>query len=81
MRTALRAMGYTNAQMTPHGGRAMARTLLDEVLGQPVDWIEHQLAHAVRDANGRTYNRTNHLAGRTKMMQSWADYLDKLKIS
>ena len=81
VRTALRAMGYTNEQVTPHGFRATARTLLDEVLGVRVDWIEHQLAHAVRDANGRAYNRTAHLEGRRQMMQQWADYLDKLKNS
>jgi integrase len=79
VRTALRAMGYSNDQVTPHGFRATARTLLDEVLGVRVDWIEHQLAHAVRDANGRAYNRTAHLEGRKKMMQDWADYLDSLK--
>jgi integrase len=73
-------MGYTNEQMTPHGFRAMARTLLDEVLGFPVDWIEHQLAHAVRDTNGRAYNRTKHLESRKKMMQAWADYLDTLRL-
>ena len=64
--------------MTPHGFRAMARTILDEVLSFRVDWIEHQLAHAVRDATGRAYNRTEHLEGRRQMMQKWADYLDKL---
>ncbi len=80
VRVALRTMGYSNEQMTPHGFRAMARTLLDEVLGFPVDWIEHQLAHAVRDANGRAYNRTKHLEGRRKMMQTWADYLDGLRL-
>ena len=79
VRTALRTIGYDNDTMTPHGFRAMARTILDEVLGYRVDWIEHQLAHAVRDANGRAYNRTSHLEGRTKMMQGWADYLDNLK--
>ena len=79
VRVALRAMGYTNEQMTAHGFRAMARTLLDEVLGYRVDWIEHQLAHAVKDPNGRAYNRTSHLEGRTEMMQAWADYLDDLK--
>lgn len=79
VRTALRALGYTNEQVTPHGFRATARTLLDEVLGVRVDWIEHQLAHAVKDANGRAYNRTAHLEGRKKMMQDWADYLDSLK--
>tara|TARA_R100001509_G_scaffold164603_2_gene142848 strand:+ start:707 stop:1936 length:1230 start_codon:yes stop_codon:yes gene_type:complete len=79
VRSALRTLGYDNDTMTPHGFRAMARTLLDEVLGYRVDWIEHQLAHAVRDANGRAYNRTAHLEGRRKMMQGWADYLDSLK--
>ena len=52
---------------------------LDEVLGVRPDFIEHQLAHAVRDPNGRAYNRTAHLPERKKMMQQWADYLDKLK--
>jgi hypothetical protein len=56
----------------------MARTILDEILNFPVDWIEHQLAHAVKDANGRAYNRTKHLPQRKKMMQTWADYLDGL---
>lgn len=80
VRTALRSLGYTNEQMSPHGFRAMARTLLDEVLEFPVDWIEHQLAHAVRDANGRAYNRTKHLKQRREMMQRWADYLDELRM-
>ena len=79
VRTALRALGYDNETMTPHGFRAMARTILDEVLGVRVDWIEHQLAHAVKDANGRAYNRTSHLENRQQMMQTWADYLDCLK--
>lgn len=79
VRTALRTMGYGNDTMTPHGFRALARTLLDEQLGYRVDWIEHQLAHAVRDANGRAYNRTSHLKDRAVMMQGWADYLDALK--
>ena len=79
IRVALRTLGYTNEQMTAHGFRAMARTLLDEVFGYRVDWIEHQLAHAVRDPNGRAYNRTAHLEGRKTMMQGWADYLDNLK--
>ncbi len=79
VRTALRTIGYTNEQITPHGFRAMARTLLDEVLNFRIDWIEHQLAHAVRDANGRAYNRTKHLKERHRMMQVWADYLDDLR--
>jgi integrase len=79
VRTALRTLGYDNETMTPHGFRAMARTILDEVLGYRVDWIEHQLAHAVKDSNGRAYNRTSHLPQRKQMMQRWADYLDQLK--
>lgn len=76
---ALRLMGIPREQMTVHGFRAMARTLLDEVLGFRVDLVEHQLAHAVRDALGRAYNRTTHLPKRKEMMQKWADYLDNLK--
>lgn len=76
---ALRSMGYPKEVMTGHGFRAMARTILDEVLDERVDLIEHQLAHAVKDPNGRAYNRTAHLPARRKMMQRWADYLDKLK--
>ncbi len=80
VRTALRTLGYGNEDITPHGFRAMARTILDEVLEYRVDWIEHQLAHAVKDPNGRAYNRTAHLVGRKQMMQGWADYLDQLRI-
>lgn len=76
---ALRRSGIPKEEMTGHGFRAMARTVLDEVLGFRPDWIEHQLAHAVKDPNGRAYNRTAHLAKRREMMQAWADYLDKLK--
>lgn len=79
MNTALRRLGYDKETHTAHGFRATARTILDEVLGQRVDLIEHQLAHAVKDANGRAYNRTTHLPARREMMQRWADYLDKLK--
>lgn len=76
---ALRYMGYTKDEMTPHGFRAMARTILDEVLQIRPDFIEAQLAHRVSDPLGRSYNRTHHLIERRKMMQSWADYLDGLK--
>ncbi len=76
---AMRRMGIAKDEMSGHGFRAMARTILDEVLGVRPDLIEHQLAHAVRDPNGRAYNRTAHLPERRKMMQQWADYLDKLK--
>jgi integrase len=65
--------------MTPHGFRAMGRTLLDEVLGYRIEWIECQLAHAVKDTNGRAYNRTTYLKQRKEMMQQWADYLDNLR--
>jgi integrase len=76
---ALRRLGYEKDEMTGHGFRAMARTILDEVLQVRPDYIEHQLAHAVKDPNGRAYNRTAHLTERRKMMQLWADYLDGLK--
>jgi Bacterial regulatory proteins, tetR family len=78
---ALRRMGFTNDEMTAHGFRAMARTLMDEVLHVPPHLIEHQLAHAVRDPNGRAYNRTTHLHERRRMMQQWADYLETQKRS
>lgn len=76
---AMRRMGIGKDEMSGHGFRAMARTILDEVLQVRPDLIEHQLAHAVRDANGRAYNRTAHIPERRKMMQLWADYLDGLK--
>lgn len=76
---ALRRLGISKEEATGHGFRASARTLLDEVLGVRPDIIEHQLAHAVRDPNGRAYNRTAHLPDRRNMMQNWADYLDRLK--
>jgi integrase len=76
---ALRRLGYTTDEMTGHGFRAMARTILDTVLGVRPELIEHQLAHTVRDPLGRAYNRTTHLPERRRMMQAWADYLDGLK--
>ncbi|MEI6207273.1 MAG: integrase arm-type DNA-binding domain-containing protein [Desulfuromonadales bacterium] len=76
---ALRRLGFGKDEVTGHGFRATARTILDEVLQVRPDYIEHQLAHAVRDPNGRAYNRTAHLDERRKMMQLWADYLDELK--
>lgn len=77
---AMRRMGIdTKTELTGHGFRAMARTILDEVLKFRPELIEHQLAHAVRDPLGRAYNRTKHLPERKAMMQAWADYLDKLK--
>ena len=77
---ALRGMGYTKEVQTAHGFRATARTIMDEVLEERVDLIEHQLAHTVKDANGRAYNRTAHLPARHQMMQRWADYLDRLRV-
>ncbi|MEB1260581.1 integrase arm-type DNA-binding domain-containing protein [Xanthomonas campestris pv. campestris] len=78
---ALRNLGFDGETIVGHGFRAMARTVLDEVLGFRPDYIEHQLAHAVRDPLGRAYNRTAHLPERKKMMQAWADYLDGLRNS
>lgn len=77
---ALRGLGYSKEVHTAHGFRALARTIMDEVLGERVDLIEHQLAHAVKDPNGRAYNRTAHLPARREMMQRWSDYLDKLRV-
>lgn len=74
-----RRMGYDRDTVTAHGFRATARTILDEVLGFRPDIIEHQLAHAVKDPNGRAYNRTAFLEDRRRMMQHWSDYLDGLK--
>ena len=75
---ALNVIGYKDAA-TPHGFRATARTLLDEVLQFRPDIIEMQLAHKVKDFCGRAYNRTQHLPERKIMLQSWSDYLDELK--
>lgn len=79
VRTAPIIMGYTPEIQTWHGFRATARTMLAERLDVDPLVIEAQLAHAVKDANGRAYNRTQYLAHRTKMMQRWADYLDRLR--
>lgn len=81
MNAALRRMGYDKTAMTGHGFRAIARTMLDEVLGFRPDIIEHQLAHAVKDANGRAYNRTSFLPQRHAMMNAWAEYLDGLRVA
>lgn len=78
---ALRRMGYdTKTEITGHGFRAMARTILHEELHIKPEVIEHQLAHKVPDALGTAYNRTKFLKERKAMMQQWADYLDKLKV-
>lgn len=78
VRTALIALGYTSELQTWHGFRATARTLLAEKLNFDPNIIEAQLAHSVRDINGRAYNRTTYIEQRTKMMQSWANYLAAL---
>lgn len=76
---ALRAMGYDSETATGHGFRATARTMLDEVLRFRPDIVDHQLAHVVKDTNGRAYNRTAFIDDRVAMMQQWADYLDSLR--
>lgn len=77
---ALRRMGYdTRTEITGHGFRAMARTILHETLGVDAAVIEHQLAHQVPDVLGAAYNRTKFLPQRKVMMQQWADYLDRLR--
>ncbi|MCP8899260.1 tyrosine-type recombinase/integrase [Gilvimarinus xylanilyticus] len=78
VRTALRSLGYTNEQQSVHGFRATARTILDEELEYPEKWIEAQLGHAVKDHNGRAYNRTGFLKQRREMMQAWADHLENM---
>jgi len=76
---AMRRMEIPADEMTGHGFRATFRTIGAEVLKFRVDLMEHQLAHAVKDANGTAYNRTSFLPERRRMMQRWADYLDQLK--
>ena len=76
LRAALQTLGYSSEVQTIHGFRATARTVLDERMGFEPNLIDAQLAHAVKDANGRSYNRTEHLEQRRTMMQAWADYLD-----
>jgi integrase len=78
LNAALRRLGYSGDEMTSHGWRATFRTLTDEQLGIRVEYAEQQLAHLVKDPLGRAYNRTKHLEQRRKMMQTWADYLDRL---
>jgi integrase len=77
---ALRRMGYTKEEMSGHGFRAMASTVLHEQ-GWPSDIIERQLAHAERNSIKAAYNHAQHFPERRKMMQAWADYLDILKSS
>lgn len=78
---ALRRLGYdTRTEITGHGFRAMARTILHEELEQKPEVIEHQLAHRVPDNLGGAYNRTKFIKERRAMMQRWADYLGQLKV-
>jgi integrase len=77
--SAMRRLDIAKDEFCGHGFRAMARTMIDERLGVRTDFIEAQLGHAVKDANGRAYNRTKYLDDRADMMQKWADYLDVLK--
>ena len=75
---ALRCMGYRKQEMSVHGFRAMASTLLNE-LGYNRDWIERQLAHKERDTARDAYNHAQYLPQRRRMMAEWADYLDGLR--
>ena len=79
LNAALRRMGFTKDEVTAHGFRAMARTMLEEQLGFRYELIEQQLGHVVRDPNGRAYNRTRHVKERATMMTAWGDYLERLK--
>ena len=76
---ALRALGFSADEVTGHGFRATARTMLVERLGVAESVVEAQLAHSVKDSLGRAYNRTEFIAERVAMMQLWADYLDQLR--
>lgn len=77
---ALRLMGYASSEVTSHGFRATARTLTVELLQFPESVVEAQLAHAVKDANGTAYNRTEFIKHRMELMQAWADYLADLRL-
>lgn len=79
IRAALRRMGYTNDEMTAHGFRAMARTIMVEQLDVQADVIEAQLAHGKSGPLGAAYDRAEFLVKRRQMMATWADYLDKLR--
>jgi integrase len=72
-------LGYGGDVMTGHGFRAMAKTVMLEVLKMPDQYIELQLGHKIRDPNGGAYHRAKFLEDRKEMMQIWADYLDSLK--
>ena len=76
---ALRRLGFSNDEMTAHGVRAMARTMLVERLNIDESIVEAPLARRVKDALGRAYNRTQFVEQRRVMLQDWADYLDTLR--
>ena len=78
LQRAIRHMGFEEDEMCPHGFRAMASTLLNE-LGYNRDWIERQLAHAPTEQIRGIYNRAEYLPERRRMLQDWADYLDGLR--
>jgi integrase len=78
LNAALRRLGFTATEMTAHGFRSMASTRLHE-MGWPHAAIERQLAHVPRDKVSAAYNYAEHLPERRKMMQAWADYLDRLR--
>lgn len=79
LRNTLLATGWSNEEVTAHGFRATARTLLDEKLGWRFDWIETQFGHVVKDPNGRADNRTSFIDERSVMLQAWVDHLDALR--
>jgi integrase len=76
---ALRRLGYDKTEMTGHGFRRTASTILNEQ-GWNRDWIERQLAHVEKDKVRRAYNAAEYLEGRASMMQAWADWLDDLAL-
>ncbi len=78
LQRAIRVMGFERDEMCPHGFRSMASTLLNEQ-GYNADWIERQLAHVSNNQVRAAYNRAEYLPERRKMLQEWADYLDKLR--
>lgn len=78
--SAYRSLDISKDELCEHGWRATARTMLDELLGYPIPHIEMQLAHEVRDTNGRAYNRTQYLADRKIMMQAWSDFLEAIRL-
>jgi integrase len=79
MNAGLRRLGYSKEEIVSHGWRAIFRTLADEVLQERIDIVEAQLAHQVKDALGRAYNRTSFLKERRDLMNRWGKYLDSLK--